>query len=457
MAGIRIRGSLQTGATSSGGGLPPVQRPKQPPTEARAGGRCEPAGISLALLLLVLLFLFMAGNIVPLNRVAEKHHSEYGDLIEAALYTAAALSLAYLPPFRSALRDHGWRRQPASCGWVVLLLLMLALPIVGGVFNRIRGGWRPLGTAGWMEDHSLSRLATVGVPNGVLVGAASGNPLLGVHFGIFSFLGALPGWGCYFGMAFGDSVGHPNDCAADPDRYGMFDWLVGKAHPPTHDAPPHDDAMAAVSLGHTLDGSAGDGSGEGGGSFAAVPWPFWKRYLRDFAGMGLRGLIWLLPPGLGMQSAGYGPLVLLCGALMPVIYTLCWIPNGMDGAWKPWGACEGKKAGDSFPCFGGGPALGELLWGITMWVMFLAALLPGKKKHSSNAQGGGGGGSPAIAPSGYVPITDAAEQQQAPRKGAAGCAQRMRSVLEVVAGVQLGLVVVATVVVAFMNHRADGR
>ena len=26
----------------------------------------------------------------------------------------------------------------------------------------------------------------------------------------------------------------------------MFDWLVGKAHPPTHDAPPHDDAMAAV-------------------------------------------------------------------------------------------------------------------------------------------------------------------------------------------------------------------
>ncbi len=230
---MRIRGSLQTGRTS---GISSQQGDART-AEAAGDGRAQPASIALALLLLVVLFMFMAGDIVPLNRVAEEHHSEYGDLIEAALYTAVALSLAYLPPFRGTMRDHGWRRQLASCGWVVLLIAMLLLPFVGGVFNRIRGGWRPLGSPSWMQDHSLSRLATIGVPNGIMAGALSGNALLGVHFGIFSFLGALPGWGCYYAMAFDDSFSHPDDCAATPNRYGMFDWLLGKAHPPTHSTP----------------------------------------------------------------------------------------------------------------------------------------------------------------------------------------------------------------------------
>jgi hypothetical protein len=351
---MRIRGSLQTGKTSGissqSGGEGAQAAASAAAAQAAGGGRGEPFSIALALLLLVVLFMFMAGDIVPIDRVAEEHHSEYGDLIEAALYTAVALSLAYLPPFRGTMRDHGWRRQPASCGWFVLLIAMLLLPFVGGVFNRIRGGWRPLGSPSWMEDHSLSRLATVGVPNGVVVGALSGNALLGAHFGIFSFLGALPGWGCYFAMAFDDSFSHPDDCAATPDRYGMFDWLLGKAHPPTHGTPHHHNLThtqrgQVVALADPL-----DASGSGGGGFDAIPWPFWKRYLRDFAGMGLRGLAWLLPPGLGLQAAGYGPLVTLCGALMPVIYTLCWIPHGMT------------ICGASFPCFGGGPGLGELLW-----------------------------------------------------------------------------------------------
>ena len=83
--------------------------------------------------------------------------------------------------------------------------------------------------------------------------------------------------------------------------------------------------------------------------------------------------------------------------------------------------------------------------GITMWVLFAAALLPGKKNLSQ--------GSAAVAPSGYVPIDDGAAP---PHKGADGCALRMRSVLEVVAAVQLALVTGATIWVAIMNHQADG-
>ena len=81
-----------------------------------------------------------------------------------------------------------------------------------------------------------------------------------------------------------------------------------------------------------------------------------------------------------------------------------------------------------------------------MWVLFAAALLPGKKNLSQ--------GSTAVAPSGYVPIDDGAAPLQ--HKGAAGCALRMRSVLEVVAAVQLALVTGATIWVAIMNHQADG-
>ena len=389
---MRMRGSLQAGLTAemSGGA---AHRDTLPHSDrAIAATRAvSPAGLSVAIALLVLLYLFSDGNIIPLNRFATEHHSEYGDLIAAAFYIVAAFALSKLQPFEAALRSHGWSRGPPKvCGWLGLLLPLLLLPLVGGIFNRIRGGWRPIGPAqGWdfMDDHSFSRLLTIGLPNGVLLGTLSGNPWCATHFALFSYLGALPGWGCYFGMAFKDSAEHPDDCVADPDRYGMFDWLVGKAHPPLgaaqagrHNAT--EALAAAFAQGGYLDGSplpAADAAPEPeppspepepeplppNELFAATPWPFWKRYLRDFSGLGLRGLVWLVPPGLGLQAAGHGPLVLLCGACMPLIYSLSWLPEGA------------KSCGSGFPCFGGGPDLSELLWGIFMWLMFLVALLPG--------------------------------------------------------------------------------
>lgn len=88
-----------------------------------------------------------------------------------------------------------------------------------------------------------------------------------------------------------------------------------------------------------------------------------------------------------------------------------------------------------------------VLQGITMWVFILATLLPGKKMKLRQPDA-------AVAPTGYVPIEDDPSVPQ--RTGAAGCAVRMRSVLEVVAAVQIALLAVATVSVAVMNHRADG-
>lgn len=47
-----------------------------------------------------------------------------------------------------------------------------------------------------------------------------------------------------------------------------------------------------------------------------------RKYRRDFAGLGLRGLAWLLPAGLGMKSAGYGWTVLLGGVFMAAVYDM---------------------------------------------------------------------------------------------------------------------------------------
>ena len=175
MAGLsRMRGSLQTGLTADRtGGAAHATLPESDPTIA-ASRAVSPAGLSVAVALLGALYLFSDGNIIPLDKMAAEHHSEYGDLVAAAFYIVAAFALSMLEPFKQALRSHGWARGPPKlCGWAGVLLPLLLLPLIGGVFNRVRGGWRPIGPAHWdfMDDHSFSRLVTVGVPNGVLVGA----------------------------------------------------------------------------------------------------------------------------------------------------------------------------------------------------------------------------------------------------------------------------------------------
>jgi hypothetical protein len=76
--------------------------------------------------------------------------------------------------------------------------------------------------------------------------------------------------------------------------------------------------------------------------------------------MGLRGLAWLLPPGLGLHAAGFGPAVPAAGALMPVMYA------------------AGLGASHLSPALlWGGQGLAELLWGATIWLTVMLAVLAG--------------------------------------------------------------------------------
>jgi hypothetical protein len=93
-----------------------------------------------------------------------------------------------------------------------------------------------------------------------------------------------------------------------------------------------------------------------------------------------------------------------------------------------------------------------------MWLMFLIALLPGKKMQKPKP----GAGGPAVAPvvitpfGGYVAINDDASATGRHVK-ARRCAERTRFVCEVMCGLQCVMVGLATVWVAALNRKADGR
>ena len=202
-------------------------------------------------------------------------------------------------------------------GWSLNLLFLLLF--LGGFCNRVRGGmlgpvWGLCDSAnascdGWGDF--VGRLS-MSIPTGILVGALAGNGWLGVWFAWFMYLGNVPDWGCYYGMAQGPEhlpAGAHTDCANEA-RQGMFDWLVG--------------------------GASGSAAYE-------------ARLMRDFCGLWLRGLVWIAPAGLGVWAAGFGSTVAIGGGLMPVLYKMdSWFVN------------------DSADFSGPGSPLGELIWGMFM-------------------------------------------------------------------------------------------
>jgi hypothetical protein len=73
--------------------------------------------------------------------------------------------------------------------------------------------------------------------------------------------------------------GTHTDCIDEPDRFGMFDLVLG-----------------VPELG----------------------WTWQRRWRRDMAGMGWRGIVWMGPVGVAFAQAGYGGLLYRAGIAMGI-------------------------------------------------------------------------------------------------------------------------------------------
>ena len=90
-------------------------------------------------------------------------------------------------------------------------------------------------------------------------------------------------------------------------------------------------------------------------------------------GMGLRGLAWLGPAGMAMHRAGYGWTVGFGGVLMAAVYDgadrLSRASSHLGGGKSPWPhTCPYLCTAQFF-------SNPETVWGMYMWLLFLAAAL----------------------------------------------------------------------------------
>ena len=322
-----------------------------------------------------------AGNATATG-IQEFHHAEYADLVLALLAALVAGIVACWRPV--AIRRRCWpsqwalvdacrratgeeartcrgraapsRARRAAFGETVACLLVLcaALLAVGcvvglGLLNRVRGGWVDALsiTLPGSDDADLVRRLLFDVPCGALVALLSGSPELGGAFALLMYLGNLPGWGCYFGMAHGLPAPGHGDCADDGDRYGMFDWALGR--------PTFLNASAEPTPSHD----------------AARQWDHTRLFVRDWAAMSLRGLVWLAPPGLLLHAAGFGPLLVLSGVSMALVYEA-----GHDVSFPA--ARSGSPLAALLANFERGTPMAELLWGLAVSTLLLLALLGGR-------------------------------------------------------------------------------
>ena len=243
------------------------------------------------------------------------------DILLTVLAVCQCVVLLRIPAVVRRLRHRRYwlvaAAERRSCDWCLNFLFVLLF--LGGFCNRVRGGM--LGPVWGLCDPTsafcdgwgdfVGRLS-MSIPTGLLVGALAGNTWLGVWFAWFMYLGNVPDWGCYYGMAQGPEhlpTGTHSDCANEA-RQGMFDWMIGQA------------------------------------SSTAT---YEARLMRDFCGMWLRGLVWIGPAGLGVWAAGFGVTTAIGGGLMPVFYKAdSWFVN------------------ESADFSGPGSPLGELIWGMFM-------------------------------------------------------------------------------------------
>eukprot|EP00043_Microstomoeca_roanoka_P005120 m.53694 g.53694 ORF g.53694 m.53694 type:complete len:422 (+) comp12818_c0_seq2:152-1417(+) len=221
--------------------------------------------------------------------------------------------------------------------WLWEAFSVLCLSVMGGVLNHMRGSnsggvltsdaFTGSSEVGYWIGHVYMRLL-MALPTAALVQILARNSRLSFIFAFATFASIFIGWGSY--MALGtDETGYNS-------RSGFLDWLVGRQ----------------------LEG-----------------WAFSRRYIRDYAGMGMRGLMWTLPAGQILHRCGYGWQFSLSGAMMPVMYSIgfwkhtIWTADG----WKPASCPDGSVSQDW--AFSTGTPMSEFLFGTWFWLCLLVALL----------------------------------------------------------------------------------
>ncbi|EGD75118.1 hypothetical protein PTSG_06773 [Salpingoeca rosetta] len=224
--------------------------------------------------------------------------------------------------------------------WVWEAVCLLSLAIMGGVLNHMRGSSGGVLTSdaftascdskncvGYWVAHVYTRLL-MALPTAALVQLLSRNTKLTLVFAFATFVSIFVGWGCYFSIGWSDT-GYNS-------RSGFLDWLIGRE----------------------LEG-----------------WDFSRRFIRDYAGMGMRGLMWTLPAGYVMHHEGYGWQFSLSGAVMPAIYAFgfrdhpIWTADG----WQPL-TCSDPPFSQDW-AFSTGTPMSEFLFGTWFWMCLLVALL----------------------------------------------------------------------------------
>eukprot|EP00049_Salpingoeca_infusionum_P019013 m.359753 g.359753 ORF g.359753 m.359753 type:complete len:402 (+) comp18708_c0_seq1:330-1535(+) len=224
------------------------------------------------------------------------------------------------------------------------LLFITAIAVCGGVFNHMRGsggGTLPADAfsktcdasvpnyecGGYWVSHIYTRLLFA-VPTGALIQLLTRNPKLSLLCTFAMFISIFIGWGSYFGMGV-DNNGFNS-------RSGFMDWILGRE----------------------LEG---------------FEWS--RRWIRDFAGMGVRGLLWTLPSGYMLTWNGYHWGFAASGAMMPAIYSLAnYLKNEWTADnWEPL-TCTNPPFSQDWAMEKGIP-MAEFLFGFWLWFCLAVGLM----------------------------------------------------------------------------------
>lgn len=90
-----------------------------------------------------------------------------------------------------------------------------------------------------------------------------------------------------------------------------------------------------------------------------MDWNFTHRFIREYSGMSMRGLIWTAPQGYALQYLGFGWQYSLSGSLMSIIYY---------SGWKMHAINTPNQLGDLLD----GP---EFYWGMYIWLVLMVSCI----------------------------------------------------------------------------------
>jgi len=212
--------------------------------------------------------------------------------------------------------------------FIVSILVILIFSAIGGILNRIRGGFlTPIPEPSLTDLNSTEQVFLLNivhrlifaVPTGLMVGIVCRESKFSDPFYLRrTFMSISIMIAMYFSFFVDDSIYSYIGRGPYTTVLGIFDWLIG--HPCSN-------------------------------------WDFEQRWPMAIVGMTLRGLVQTVPSGMILFCFGYGVEFLLCGILMGVIYEAAWLlPSNYADIVQ-------------------GVALGELLWGAFIWFVLILTFL----------------------------------------------------------------------------------